>query len=71
MSGILNYGLDKLGLRRIYWCVSPDNKRAVRFYDKNGYQRIDVPENAKGYTEEQKDYYIWYAVFQKETEANK
>ena len=71
MSGILDYGLDKLRLRRIYWCVSPDNKRAVRFYDKNGYQRIDVPENAKGYTEEQKDYYIWYAVFQKETEANK
>ena len=62
MSWILSYGLNDLGLARIYWCVSPDNKRAVRFYDKNGYARKLPPERAEGYTEEQKDKYIWYEV---------
>lgn len=42
MVEILRIGLEDLGLDRIYWCVSSNNKRAVRFYDKNGYQRIDA-----------------------------
>ena len=44
MKEILNYGLDTLGLDQIYWCVSPDNRRAVRFYEKNGYRQIPAPE---------------------------
>lgn len=42
MSEIIRIGFEKLKLRRIYWCVSPENKRAVKFYDKNGYTRIDI-----------------------------
>ncbi len=39
MDSILRYGLEKLELKEIYWCVSPENGRAVHFYDKNGYLR--------------------------------
>ena len=37
MARILAMGLENLSA--IYWCVSPRNLRAVRFYDKNGYVR--------------------------------
>lgn len=60
MRCILEYGLRKLKLNRIYWCVSPDNTRAVRFYDKNGYRRIIAPA-VSAYSMEQKAVYLWYA----------
>ena len=62
MSLILRYGFDRFGLKRIYWCVSPKNQRAVRFYDKNGYQRTAPPDRTEGYTPEQKKQYLWYEV---------
>ena len=44
MDSILKMGISELGLSAIYWCVSPKNARAVRFYDKHGYTRItEVP----------------------------
>lgn len=44
MERILEMGLGEMGLDAIYWCVAPVNRRAVRFYDKCGYQRTeDVP----------------------------
>ena len=44
MDSILKMGIEELGLSAIYWCVSPKNQRAVRFYDKHGYPRItEVP----------------------------
>lgn len=63
MARILRMGLEELGLERIYWCVSPENRRAVRFYDKNGYARTD-PEalDIVGYTPEQIRSYIWYCL---------
>ena len=62
MRAVLEHGFERMGLSRIYWCVSPENARAVRFYDKNGYPRVDVPTEARGYTEAEKRGYIWYAV---------
>ena len=62
MRSILDYGINELELRKIYWCVSPKNGRAVRFYDKNGYERTGVPREATGYTEEEKDGFLWYQV---------
>lgn len=58
MQSILEYGIRELELQEIYWCVSPANKRAVRFYDKNGYVRTDeIPNHlAKMYSQE----LIWY-----------
>ena len=41
MERILKMGVAELGLPAIYWCVSPANARAVRFYDKNGYARTN------------------------------
>lgn len=60
MQSILEIGIRELGLSHIYWCVSPNNERAVRFYDKNGYIRTaDVPKHIlKEYPEDLNLY--WY-----------
>ena len=62
MAEILKKGIEELGLDKIYWCVSRVNERAVRFYDKNGYKRVEeVPSHIKDkYTEEQNAMFIWY-----------
>ncbi len=62
MEAILQLGLDD-GLSMIYWCVSPENHRAVRFYDKHNYPRIGSERlNVSHYTPQQIADYIWYAV---------
>ena len=64
MKEIIRKGFEELKLQRIYWCVSPLNESAIRFYDKNGYHRIDVRElsvPAGQYTEQETAWYIWYA----------
>ena len=47
MQAILQLGFSQLGLRRIYWCVAPQNVRACRFYAKQGYTPLkpDPDEN--------------------------
>ncbi len=62
MNAILKLGLKELGLKQIYWCVSPKNARAVRFYDKNSYPRVqEVPEHiAQRYSADME--LIWYCV---------
>ena len=63
METILRKGLFEMGLEKIYWCVSPENQRAVRFYNKNQYPRVAVQTlQPMGYSQEQLDYFIWYAV---------
>lgn len=64
MAAILEHGLKQMGLSAIYWCVSRQNSRAVRFYDKNGYLRTEsVPQHIlTAYTPEQLADFIWYAV---------
>lgn len=47
MKQIIDKGFHDLGLEHIYWYVRPENKRAVRFYDKNGYHRITVDKLCK------------------------
>ena len=42
MRQILNLGFNDLNLNTIYWCVSKNNHRAVKFYDKNGYTRVSL-----------------------------
>ena len=58
MREMLEYGMTQLMLERIYWCVSKENHRAVRFYDKNGYIRTtEVPESLRqGYSKD----LLWY-----------
>lgn len=37
MESIIRKAFDELGLDCVYWCVSRDNHRAVRFYDKHNF----------------------------------
>lgn len=62
MAEILRKGIEEVGLDKIYWCVSKVNERAVRFYDKNQYKRVEnVPAHISDkYTEEQNQMFIWY-----------
>ena len=64
MERILEIGTVEMNLTLIYWCVSPGNKRAIRFYDKNGYKRIstDSLSSVKGYTLEEIQKLFWYAI---------
>ncbi len=62
MKKIIQKGFEEYELNTIYWCVNPINARAVRFYDKNGYQRCACLENVYGYDEDEKEKYIWYSV---------
>ncbi len=62
MKLILEYGFNDLKLNSIYWCVSPKNIRAIKFYDKNKYKRIcaDELEIIGDYSQEQIKEFIWY-----------
>lgn len=62
MQHIIRIGVNELNLTNIYWCVSPKNIRAIKFYDKNMYTRIDKKDiNFEvEYTQEQVEKYIWY-----------
>ena len=44
MESIIDKGFNELGLNCIYWCVSRNNERAIRFYDKHNFHEVvDVP----------------------------
>ena len=62
MDEILNYGIEKIGLKSIFWCVNKVNERAVKFYDKNGYRRIThVPQKIlDNYVSSEIDAMYWY-----------
>ena len=65
MKVVLKMGFEKMNLEKIFWCVSTENKRALRFYDKNGFERVEAKEllsMIEGYTEEQIAEYVWYLV---------
>lgn len=62
MNAMVHYGVEELGLSQIYWCVNRDNTRAVRFYDKNGYERTaQIPEKLAELYREEGDELLWYA----------
>ena len=59
---IIEKAFNELGLESVYWCVSRDNERAVRFYDKHNFHEIvDVPKKV---LERYKDInnLKWYSV---------
>lgn len=62
MEEVLRMGFGEMQLERIYWCVSENNKRAIRFYEKNRYKRININNipNFGGYDASQLPSYIWY-----------
>lgn len=62
MREIIRTGFEELALNCIYWCVDPQNGRAIRFYEKSGCRRCTCPAQAAGYSQEEKDHFIWFAV---------
>ena len=45
MEAIIEKAFNELNLESVYWCVSKENERAVRFYDKHNFHEvIDIPE---------------------------
>ena len=45
MEGILEKAFNEHNIECVYWCVSRDNIRAVRFYDKhNFHEALDIPQ---------------------------
>jgi len=62
MSEIIHIGMEELHLDVIYWYVNPENKRAIHFYDKNGYKRVVSQTLAIPNAENFGDKYIWYSV---------
>ena len=68
MKEILRIAFEDYKLEQVYWCVSPDNKRAVRFYDKNEFKRIEAVELGaiEGYSQAQIDTYVWYIAKKQE-----
>lgn len=68
MHEIIKIGLEALMLNQIYWYVSPQNKRAIKFYDKNGFTRIfEIPDAfKKGETEENIKLFHWYIVYKQD-----
>ena len=41
IPAMVRYGMDTLGLRRIFLKVYPDNARAIRVYEKCGFREYD------------------------------
>lgn len=62
MECIIQKAFDELKLESVYWCVSRDNNRAIRFYDKhNFHEALDIPQKIlKRY--EGIDNLKWYSV---------
>lgn len=45
MEAIIEKAFNELGLESIYWCVSKNNDRAIRFYDKHNFHEVvDIPK---------------------------
>ena len=43
MEEIMRLAFEKYDLESVYWCVSKENKRAIRFYDKhNFHEAVDI-----------------------------
>ncbi len=62
MEAIIEKAFDELSLESVYWCVSRDNTRAVRFYDKhNFHETLDLPSEVL-MRYEGMDNLKWYSV---------
>lgn len=61
MNKIIELGFSKFKLKDIYWYVKKNNTRAIRFYEKNGYKKINGYEFSQFSDEETKNM-LWYLV---------
>lgn len=69
MEEILKIAFTEMHLDCVYWCVSINNLRARRFYDKHHFNQIlDVPEEIKSRYSGRDDL-LWYSVLLGDTLA--
>ena len=62
MESIIRKAFDELNLDCVYWCVSKENLRAVRFYDKhNFHEAFDIPKKVLNRYENVENL-KWYSV---------
>ena len=62
MESIIEKAFSEYGLESVYWCVSKENVRAVRFYDKhNFHEALDLPNDVLDRYKDI-DNLKWYAV---------
>ena len=60
MNEIIRIAHEDLNIKRVIWCVSTNNHRAIKFYRKLGYIQIsDVPEELLKKYSDQMDL-IWF-----------
>ena len=45
IPAMVGYGMDRLGLRRVFLKVFPDNARAIHVYEKCGFREYDRTES--------------------------
>lgn len=70
MIEIIKFAFEELGLNSVYWCVSNDNQRAVRFYDKHGFHKaIDISESILSRYSDVPNL-RWYSVLRGDDYAN-
>ena len=61
VSEMLKYAFQTVKIRGVYWRVSSRNKRAIRFFNKHGFNMPDedIPEEIKKRHSNEKDL-VWY-----------
>ena len=71
VQAILEVAFRELELESVYWCISCNNERAVRFYDKHYFKRIvDIPADIRDMYPNRNDL-IWYSVLKGDDYLNK
>ena len=69
MKEIISYGINKMGLELIFWCVSKSNFRAIKFYESQEYERFSIFDVKQiynyarcRYSDNEINDLIWYKV---------
>ena len=67
MESIIEKAFNEYGLNNIYWCVSRNNARAVRFYDKHHFREDgNIPQDALNRYRDIENL-KWYSVLKRDT----
>lgn len=71
MVEILKYSFETLGMEKVYWYVSKDNLRAIRFFRKHGFNSLDadVPKDIVRRYPNNNDL-MWFVVLREDDYEN-
>ena len=62
MQAIIDKAFGEMALKRIYWCVSQNNIRAVKYYEKHLFKRLEKPGDRLAERYAGRNDLIWYEV---------